>query len=346
MNGILGFANLLKGKNLNEDKRQKYIEIINKSGSRMLNTINDIVDISKIQAGEMKVSLGKVNLGKELIAFSEFFKPEVEAKGLDFEFENHISKEISINSDINKLTSIITNLVKNAIKYTDDGFIKVFATQKGQDFYFEVSDSGIGIPLERQEAIFERFVQSDIDDVAARQGSGLGLTITKTYVEMLGGVINLSSTEGVGSAFSFSLPLGEDISLIPQKKKVVAPTLSIPIYKILIAEDDDISFLQLEIILEKHYVIRAVNGQEAVDKCKNEGPFDLILMDIGMPILNGYEATRKIRVFNSDIKIVAQTAFALEGDREEALRSGCDDYIAKPINSLVLIEKINSLLNG
>ncbi len=206
MNGILGFSHLLENKDLSEDARHRYVDIIHKSGNRMLNTINDIIDISKIQAGEINVNLGEVNLGEELIALVDFFKVEAEAKGLKFEFHNHIATSSTIKTDLNKLTFIITNLIKNAIKYTDEGFIKVLATEKDNNFYFEVSDSGIGIPLNRQAAVFERFVQSDIEDSAARQGSGLGLTIAKSYVEMLGGSIHLSSTVNKGSVFSFSLP--------------------------------------------------------------------------------------------------------------------------------------------
>ncbi len=346
MNGILGFSNLLKNNNLSDNVRQRYIDIINKSGDRMLNTINDIIDISKIQAGEMKVNLEEVNLGEELIALTDFFKAEAEAKGLLFEFHNHIARSCTIKSDFNKLTSIITNLIKNAIKYTDEGFVKVMAIKKDNNLYFEVSDSGVGIPFNRQDAVFERFIQSDIEDSAARQGSGLGLAITKSYVEMLGGVIHLSSTVNKGSVFSFSLPWNDETASPLQKEEVYVPEVASSTYNILIAEDDDISFLQLEIILEKHHIVRAFDGQQAVDKYKNEGPFDLILMDIGMPILNGYEATKCIREFDSQVKIIAQTAFALEGDREKALLAGCDDYIAKPINSLLLMEKINLLFRS
>ena len=200
---------------------------------------------------------------------------------------------------------------------------------------FYVKDTGIGIPKDRQEAIFERFVQADIADKMAYQGAGLGLSITKAYVEMLGGKIWVESLEGIGSTFYFTLPyythpLKETVN---QEFATSDKTNQVRKLKILIAEDDEVS----EMLLDKTVkmfgkeVIKAKTGVEAVEACKKNPDIDLVLMDIRMPEMGGHEATRRIREFNSDVVIIAQTAYGLSGDREKAIEAGCNDYVAKPI---------------
>ncbi len=217
MNGILGFASLLKEPNLTGDEQQKYIRIIEKSGARMLNIINDIVDISKIEAGLMEVNLKESNINDQIEYIYTFFKSEVENKGMRLFFKNSLpAKEAIIETDREKIYAILTNLVKNAIKYTSEGSIEFGYTlvdtlhatslQGHSSLQFFVKDTGIGIPKNRQEAIFERFIQADIEDTKAQQGAGLGLSITKAYVEMLGGKIWVNSNEGIGSTFYFTIP--------------------------------------------------------------------------------------------------------------------------------------------
>ncbi|MCF8346700.1 MAG: PAS domain S-box protein [Bacteroidales bacterium] len=211
MNGILGFAGLLKRADLKSENRQKYIEIIEQSGKRMLNIINDIVDISKIEVGLIKPDMKGINVNAQIEYVCNFFKPEAETKKVQLSYRSPLSvREATIITDREKVYSILTNLVKNAIKYTEEGAIELgydlkLDAQPGMlEFY--VKDSGIGIPKERQEAIFERFVQADIADTRTYEGSGLGLAITKSYVEMLGGNIWVESEEGKGSTFYFTLP--------------------------------------------------------------------------------------------------------------------------------------------
>jgi PAS domain S-box-containing protein len=211
MNGILGFSELLKEPNLTGDEQQAYIEIIEKSGARLLNIINDIVDISKIEAGLMKLNLQESNINEQIKYIYTFFKPEVEAKKITFNYKNGLQDEGAfIKIDREKVYAILTNLVKNAIKFTEKGKIvfgySLKSTQNSPLLEFYVKDSGIGIPKERQNAIFERFIQADITDKMARQGTGLGLAISKAYVEMLGGRIWVESEEGIGSTFYFTLP--------------------------------------------------------------------------------------------------------------------------------------------
>ena len=211
MNGILGFAELLKEPELSGEQQQKYIGIIEKSGARMLNIINDIVNISKIEAGLMKLEMKESNINEQIEYIYNFFKPEMEAKGIKFSLKNTLpAKEAIIKTDREKLYAILANLVKNAIKYTNEGSIEIgydiAAMEHAPLLQFYVKDTGIGVLKDRQEAIFERFIQADIEDKNARQGAGLGLAISKSYVEMLGGQIWVESEDGVGSTFYFSLP--------------------------------------------------------------------------------------------------------------------------------------------
>jgi hypothetical protein len=207
MNGILGFSELLKEPGLSGDQQQEYIRIIEICGARMLNIINDIIDISKIESGLMTVNKKDTNINEEIEFIYIFFKPQVEEKGMQFLFKNTLSnKEATIKTDSEKLNSILTNLVKNAIKYSNEGTIEFGYIKKDTIIEFYVKDTGIGIPKDRQLAIFERFIQADIADKMAQQGAGLGLSISKAYVEILGGKIWVESEEGIGSTFYFTLP--------------------------------------------------------------------------------------------------------------------------------------------
>ena len=207
MNGILGFAGLLKEPDLTGEDQKNYIQIIEKSGNRMLNIINDIIDISKIESGQMETTIRQTNINKQVDYIYQFFKKEVEAKGVQFSFVKALPDErVNIFTDKEKLYAILTNLVKNAIKFTSKGMIR-FGYEKNGDFlHFFVKDTGVGIAEERQKAIFKRFIQADIFDTHAHQGAGLGLSISSAYVEMLGGKIWLESQKGKGSVFCFSLP--------------------------------------------------------------------------------------------------------------------------------------------
>jgi hypothetical protein len=208
MNGILGFTELLQTPGLSLAEQKKYIDIIKISGDRMLSTVNDIIDISKIECGQMEIFVESVNLTNELELLYKFFKPEAESKGLKFHLLNSlIDKEVQILTDLTKFSSIIINLVKNAIKFTEQGKIEIRNIKKDGYINISVNDTGIGIPEKRKDSIFNRFEQAHIYNQNANQGSGLGLAITKSYVEMLGGKIWFESKEGKGSSFHFRLPI-------------------------------------------------------------------------------------------------------------------------------------------
>jgi len=348
MNGILGFSELLKNANLSGEQQQKYIEVIEKSGKRMLNIINDIVDISKIEAGLMNKEIKDSNINEQIEYINTFFKQEVEAKGMQLFFKNTLpAKEAIIKTDREKLFAILTNLVKNAIKYSTEGYIEIgYVLKMGEEsvnhsqnkeLEFYIKDTGIGIPKDRQKAIFERFIQADITDKMAKQGTGLGLSISKAYIEMLGGKIWVESEEGIGSTFYFTLPYNVELKEKNSAKDIEASDSSanhIKNLKILIAEDDKISEMLLSINVSKFSdeILKASTGTETIEICRNNPDIDLILMDIQMPEMNGFKATRQIRKFNKDVIIIAQTAYGLTGDREKSIEAGCNDYITKPIN--------------
>jgi PAS domain S-box-containing protein len=347
MNGILGFADLLKEPDLTGEQQQEYIRIIEKSGNRMLNIINEIIDISKIEAGLMKLNIKESYVNRQIEDLYSFFKPEAEAKGIKLSFRNNLpTNKAILKTDYEKVNAIFTNLVKNAIKYTNEGSIEIGYDKTDNYLEFYVKDTGIGIPKDRQEAIFERFIQADVSDKLAQQGAGLGLSITKAYVEMLGGKIWVISDEELGSKFYFTLPYNSELVKETADQKLAAtPKIdSIRNLKILIVEDDEVSELLVEIAVKTfgREFINVRTGVEAVEACRNNPDIDLILMDIRLPNMGGYDATRQIRQFNKEVVIIAQTAYGLTGDRESAIEAGCNDYISKPINKaelLLLIQK-------
>jgi len=259
-----------------------------------------------------------------------------------------------VNTDREKLLAVLTNMVKNAIKFTDSGSIEFGYTVESMasktnflahdplplHLQFYIKDTGIGIPADRQKAIFDRFVQADISDSRAFQGAGLGLSISKAYIEMLGGEIWVESEEGIGSTFYFSIPYDEikkqnsvrdaiPTQLIEPKPKQL---------KILIAEDDFTSGLLINIALKGYcsQLFQVTNGKDAVETCRQNPDIDLVMMDIKMPGLDGYQATKEIRKFNKKVIIVAQTAYAMINEEQKAMEAGCTDYISKPLNISLL----------
>ena len=343
MNGVIGFARLLKKANLSAEKMNEYVNIIEKSGIRLLNIINDIVDISKIESGLMSVSISETNVNEQLEYIYAFFKLEVEHKEMELFLKTPVpTLDVTIRTDREKVSAVLVNLVKNAIKYTDYGSIEFGYNIKGNCIEYYVKDTGIGIPKDRLDAIFERFVQADVGDSKVLEGAGLGLAISKAYVEMLGGNIWVESQQGIGSTFYFTVPFRqveiiqnlEDASLRNteecNKRKL----------NILIVEDEESSRLLLTEIMEQYssIILYAKTGTAAVEVCRLNQFIDLVLMDVKLPEINGYEATKQIREFNQEVIIIAQTAFALSSEREKAIEAGCNGYISKPIDTALLVE--------
>jgi PAS domain S-box-containing protein len=346
-NGILGFLSLLQEDDLAANERDEYISIINKSAYRLMNTISDIVEISQIQVGQTKLSVSETNIRKLISGVYNHFKPDAESKGLTFNFNNDLPVNLeSIYVDNIKLNAILSILIGNAIKFTKSGSIvfgirlvdQVIGTSSSHTLLqFSVKDTGIGISENKKQEIFERFIQADGSNTRQYEGSGLGLSIAKAYVEMLGGNIEVESEEGRGSVFYLTLPL----DITPKDKGVnrnTDPTKGtenlIRDLKVLIAEDDEESAVLLQRTIKAFgkEVIKVRNSVDAIEACRKNPDIDLVLMDIKMSGIDGYEATRQIRQFNTDVVIIAQTAYALTGDWEKAIEAGCNDYISKPIN--------------
>jgi len=355
LNGITGFLSLLQDPDIDAEDKQQYIDIINKSSDRLISTVTDIMEISKIESGLIEVSIQEVSVNKLLQETYNFFSLEANSKGLALKQLPSLSDEDSyILADNYMLNRILTNLIKNAIKFTKKGSISFgyhIITNSESDvlMQFFVEDTGIGIPRNRQQAVFNRFEQADIEDTRVFEGSGLGLAIAKSYVEALGGEIWLKSEEGIGAEFMFTIPYKTSIKENKNPQKDL-PKRQGDLNKltILIAEDEEINNQLFELIFRNTFkhIIYVGTGQQAIEACQNNPAINLILMDIKMPDMNGYTATKEIRKFNQDVIIIAQTAFGLEGDREKAIAAGCNDYISKPIDKKLLFEKIKLQFNN
>ena len=357
MNGILGFTELLKEPMLSGEKQQEYIKLIQKSGDRMLNIINDIINISRIESDQVKITISDTDIKEQLEYIYNFFKPEAEHKQLHLSFRHSLpGDEFIIKTDKEKIYAVLTNLVKNALKFTQSGSIELGCDKKGEFLEFYVRDTGQGIRKDQQEIIFERFRQGSELLNRSYEGAGLGLAISKAFVKMLGGEIWLESNSDLGSingdprktgsTFFFTIPVNrwQETKIAPEIIETDNATNNqIRKLKILIVEDDEISKILITNIIDifADNPIKVTTGIEAVNACRNHPDIDLVLMDIKIPGIDGYEATRQIRKFNKDVVIIAQTALGLTGDRENAMEAGCNDYISKPVNRTALRAMIN-----
>lgn len=346
MNGILGFTELLKSADYSAEKQTYFIDIIQQSGKRMLDTINNIIDVSKLESGLEHTRIKEVDIQRIVVELRNFFAPEASAKGLDLVVreKNSSSTTSRFFTDEYKLNSILTNLIKNALKFTQKGLVQIDYLIGDKQAEFWVTDSGIGIAKEKQAAMFEQFVQADFSHSRGFEGSGLGLSIVKGYVSLLNGVIQMKSEPNKGTEFYVSIP--NEFSQSDERKE---PSVTKPVqqtitskYKFLIAEDNQTSFIFLKFALKNLAVsiLHARDGEEAVELARNNSDIDIILMDVKMPRLNGLEATKEIRKFNDKVFIIAQTAFAQESFKDEIREAGCDAYISKPVDKQKLIDII------
>ncbi len=349
MNAIIGFSSLLNEPGVDAESQRSFIEIIGNSSNHLLSIVSDIIEISNVEAGLLKLSQDEVNLSSILNKLLTQFAPKSAEKGIEFNLENILPEKISnIKTDANKLTQILTNLLSNAFKFTAQGKITFGCKLKNDIIEFYVSDTGIGISPPQHKKIFDRFCQ--VENSVARQyeGTGLGLSIAKAYTELMGGRMWLTSEKGSGSVFYFTIPY------IISGKIEMAETL---IYKntksdktgkktILVAEDEETNYMLIVELLASlnAELIHAVNGKEALEICESGKEIALVLMDIKMPVMDGHTATREIRKFNNVVPIIALTAFAFEADREKALSSGCTDYLSKPVRKAVLLEMVNKYM--
>ncbi|MDA3853473.1 MAG: PAS domain S-box protein [Bacteroidales bacterium] len=349
LNGILSFSSLLMEPELSDEERLEYSQVIVDSGKRLLHIVNDILDISKLQSDNFKIMKSESKINRLLDTLYSLFSQEKKVQEGDLKFTLHKpldNDECIIYTDHNRLNQIITNLLSNAMKFTEKGHIDFGYRIAGDALNFYVEDSGIGVPEEMTEKIFEPFRQVEGHLVKEHGGTGLGLAISRKLTHLLGGEMTLESEEGKGSKFNFTLPYNrtktKPIAVAPQISQK-ALRESIQDICLLIAEDDEINFLFYKSFLGNRLtLLRAKNGKEAIDMVKNNPEIDAVLMDIKMPVMNGIEAIKIIKSFRPKLPIIAQTAYAMPEDKKMVIDAGGDDYISKPINRRHLLEKIKN----
>ncbi len=344
LNAIVGFSRIMKeNEDLSKTDLDSYTSIIIDSSYQLLSIVSDILTISRIQTGEESISYLNVDVNKTLEQLYYIFLPTAETKGIDLSYYlDSREKSFYINTDETKLRQILTNLINNALKFTHKGSVEFKYIVKKDTIDFYVNDTGIGIAESDQCMIFERFRQ--VDSIhASYGGTGLGLSISSSFAKMLGGDIVVNSEPNKGSSFCLSLPF-KPVETVIEEKIMKKENLKSKTLKILIAEDEENNYQLLDSILTNSTTIllRAKNGLEAVEVFKENPKIDIILMDIKMPIMGGIEAFNEIRKINKNVPIIAQTAFALESDKQKFLEVGFTDYVSKPIKVEELIVKINS----
>ncbi|MBN2614176.1 MAG: response regulator [Bacteroidales bacterium] len=357
MSGIITFSELLNEPGLTREQQKVSANMIHTSGERMLYIVNELLDLLRIESGTETVHDSLVNINDLMDSIYQRLRFDAVRKNIQFNLSKFLTDNQSVlKTDRVKVEAILSHLVRNAIKYTDKGSVdlgyEIVALNEGvySDFVlrFFVRDTGIGILPEVKKDIFKRYVPSDTERMVPRSGIGLGLSIAKAYAEMLGGTLRVESEENRGSTFWFQLPYDgkfqpdtEEVKELPAQK--VKKSSTVKNLKILIVEDDEISEKYLVEILNKkeNQLYFAHSGTVAVEMCRNMPDIDLILMDIKMPMMDGNEATRRIREFNQEVVIFAQTAYVQPRDKSKALKSGCNEFITKPVNKKKLHELIN-----
>ena len=358
MNAIIGFSDILADGDLTDEQKEK-VNIISESGKSLLMLIEDILDSSRIEAGQLDIQIIDCSLGKLLNSVASLMGPKAKEKGLNFKIIESSGLPTQIRTDPARLRQCLINLVDTAIKFTERGHIHINVSlqeNEGKPFIrFDVEDTGFGIPPEKQELIFESFTQADGETSRKYGGTGLGLTITKQLAELLGGELTLSSEVGKGSVFSVTIPAGVDVTKQPfldrydiaghidaGKDQAEQPEFS---GNVLVAEDAKTNQVLIKSLLQRLglQVTIAEDGNEAMQKVLTE-QFDLLFIDMQMPGMNGYEVTKALRKEGVKTPIVALTAKAMKGDDKKCIEAGCDGYLAKPIDRGELLKTVGKYL--
>ncbi len=356
MNAIIGFTGILADdQDLSEEQRE-YVGIMSDAGQNLLTLINDILDFSKIEANKLETELLNCSLGEILNAFESLMRPKAEEKGLEFKIIEHGGLPSRICTDPVRLRQCLINLVSNAIKFTEEGHIHVNVSLQDDEskphIRFDVEDTGIGIAEDRLDHVFELFTQADGSHTRKYGGTGLGLAITKRLAEILNGRITVESVEGRGSVFSLILPVGVESRKMTQMDRhnlseEIQAEQQEPQFRgrVLVAEDTATNQVLIKSLLKRFglEVTIAEDGREAVDAVL-EKSYDLVFMDMQMPNMNGYEATKAIRRNGREIPIIALTAYALKGDDTKCIEAGCNDYVSKPIDRKELTRVLNTYM--
>ena len=355
MNGIVGFSKLLLRDDLPNELKQKYVSIINNSSQQLLNIIGDILDISSIETGNVELYKTEFSITELLNAIADTFALQAEEKSIQIiqsiKIPEH--KDIIFN-DKTKLQQVIVNLVNNAIKFTHHGKIVIECTDQNNNFIVSVTDTGLGIKKDKLNSVFDRFNKGDNDLTYMYGGTGLGLSISKAYVELMGGAISVESEPKKGSKFYFTIPYthkkqANNLEYKADKNKVLDSNRNIDPenFSVLIAEDEDLNFEYLEKVLNDLRITnikRARDGEKAIKLFEEKQDYNLILMDLKMPKVNGFDAISYIRKINKKVPIIAQSALVTNEDKNKAENCGCNHYITKPINYIDLIDLIKAYI--
>ncbi len=347
MNAIIGFSEILLKPGLPNEKQDKFTRIINASCHQLLSMVNDMIDIAKIETGQLDVHISKANINDAITRVQDIFIPQAAQQNVAINISFQLIDEYAeIETDLVKLNQILTNLLSNAIKFTEEGEIEIGYTIMDNFIKVFVKDSGIGIKPEHHEIIFERFRQVELDYTRKYGGTGLGLPICKAFVEKLGGRIWVESEFGKGSNFYFTLPYSYMATKRQGVKNDKLIDYNLSEIVILVAEDEEVNFIFLNELLTEMgaTVIHAADGIQAVKIFRENSNIDIVLMDIKMPGMDGIEATKAIKEMNNKIPVIAITAYALTGDMEKCLAAGCDDYVSKPIERNALLGLIQKLI--
>jgi PAS domain S-box-containing protein len=354
MNAIIGFSELLNDPQITDSTRREFVNLIGENSKVLLNLIEDIIDVAKIEAQQVKIVQTTCQVNSILDELKDLYEKQLRKyphKNIRINLAKAIDDEgFLIVTDPLRLRQVLNNMIGNAIKFTDQGEVSFgYSFSDDHTLQFYVRDTGIGLADEKKTLIFERFRQVEESSTKEYGGTGLGLTISKRLVEMLGGSIWVDSKLNEGSTFYFTIPFK------PVKERLETKLFNRQSDKqnwsgktVLVAEDEASNFELIKATLQRTQVriIRAMNGQEAVDLCMNgKQSIDLILMDIRMPVMNGYEATRRIKKADKTIPVISLTAYAMSDDREKSFRAGCDEYVSKPFNPADLLEKMSRFLH-
>jgi PAS domain S-box-containing protein len=347
LNGILGFGDFMLDNSLDQTERLEYYNILKHSSDRLQQTITDIMDISELTAGSVNPNYDNVQIVKVITRLTEDLRNACAQKNILVSFQIPDDTEnLVLHTDEEIFTKILRQLLSNAEKFTTFGRIILGFQINGVEIEFFVKDTGQGIATDKMELIFEPFMQEDVSTTRGHEGSGLGLAIARRFVELLNGKLWVESVKDKGSTFFFTLPLETENMPMPLNTETESRSVKTTNPLILIAEDDMSNFLYIKALLQKagYSAVHAINGAEAVEFCQQYPEITLVLMDIKMPVMNGLEATEKIREFRHDLPIIALTAYAQTGDKHRILEVGCDEYLAKPVtpkNLLDIIKKFS-----
>jgi signal transduction histidine kinase/ActR/RegA family two-component response regulator len=349
MNGILGFLEFLEDPHLEGEIKEQFIKNIRVSSERLLNTLQDLIEISEIEAGDLKVKFQSVNLQQLGDYIYKLYLPRAEAKGLKLSLKSSLKDdEMMLWSDPSKLKGVFFHLLNNAIKFTNQGSIEIEINKLGEEVQFSVRDTGIGMNATDIDNIYQHFVQIEEHLTRKYDGLGLGLSICNAYSRCLNGKLHIDSKLDEGTLVQLSVPYITGKTESPKMPREGRKDVHFSKVRILLVDDDPINLQLLQKFLkdstDELYTKTAKNGVEAVEYFKQDSSFDLILMDLKMPLMNGFQATKIIRELNPEIPIIAQTAYAMHEDKERALNCGCTDYLSKPLNKSLFYQTLDRYL--